>query len=258
MACRGMRCMVNQSRPPVSPTTNQGAQMPQYPNIDSQGNLVPLPGQAAPQTNQRPWWSYLGPIPGAIAAAKQSGNPADLLAGPAITMAPQTQGTSKGANPFGSIGGEGNWWSGYGAKTDRLPLLSPEQMGAQSALLRSILPQLTSGQFDFEPVAQREMSRFQTETIPSLSQRLTNLGAGLSSSGRQGSLTGAGIDLAERLAAFRSQYNLQQQSNLANLLQYGFKSPFENIYTPPQPGFSSSIPAIVGTAARAFLGGGLL
>lgn len=63
-------------------------------------------------------------------------------------------------------------------------------------------------QFNFQPIANEEMRRFQQQTVPSLAERFSGLDAQRSSAFRQ-SLGAAGSDLSSRLAALQAQTGLQ-------------------------------------------------
>jgi hypothetical protein len=82
---------------------------------------------------------------------------------------------------------------------------------------------------DFGPIEQREINRFQTQTVPGLAERFTSMGNGQRSSGFQQALGMAGAGLGQDLAAQRSQFGMQQ-------LGMGLQPQFENVFRPRQAG----------------------
>jgi hypothetical protein len=128
-------------------------------------------------------------------------------------------------------------------------------------------------QNSFAPIAQREVSRFQTQTVPGIAERFTAFGnnANRGSSAFTGALSQGGVDLGERLAALGANYGLQQQSlsqNLAglesqyglnynaqnlnqanNLLQLGLQPTFDQM--PPQPDWKQAVAPSAGAALGA-------
>lgn len=64
----------------------------------------------------------------------------------------------------------------------------------------------------FEPIAQQARQQFHQQTVPSIAERFTAMGAGAQrSSAFPQLLGGAGADLESRLAALGSQFGLEQQ-----------------------------------------------
>lgn len=76
---------------------------------------------------------------------------------------------------------------------------------SQDELLAQLRQQ---GQYDFDPIAQRETTRFNQEILPGIAERFSSMGGQRSSAFRQ-QLAGAGGDLAERLAALGAGHQLQ-------------------------------------------------
>jgi len=183
-----------------------------------------------------------------------------------------------------------SFWSGTPAYTERLPL-QPEHIsklldqllnvgssGLQNMnyqfegapLLQQTLANLGSNKFDFEPIANREVQRFQQDIIPTLAERFSAMGSGGSqrSSAFQGALGQAGSDLSQGLAALGSQYGLQQrgqqqdllrsllgsqlglqelnQRGLGSLLSSGLQPRFEGVYNQAQPGFKHALAGGIG------------
>lgn len=143
----------------------------------------------------------------------------------------------------------GDLLGGTPARTQQFPLMSPQQMGLQNqsiqqamSLLQNLGQQPQGG--GFAPIAQQARQQFQTQTIPSIAERFSNLGA-QKSSAFQGALGSAASGLESNLAALGSQYGLQergqQQDLLRSLLSVGTQRPFETAYFPRQPGFGENL-----------------
>lgn len=145
-----------------------------------------------------------------------------------------------------------------------LPTQTPQQMqlsnqagNAAMGLFGRLGSPDTSG---FAPIANRAMSRFQTDIVPSLAERFTAMGGhgALASSGFQGTLGRAGADLSEGLAALESEYGSQQQGLnnqlLSILLSGGMTPQYQNIYTQATPGFKQGIAGSLGSGAGMGLG----
>lgn len=135
---------------------------------------------------------------------------------------------------------------GKKARNEQEQLYTPEQQSVLDMLLGQ-----GAQNADFGGIEQRELGRFQRETIPSIAERFTSMGAGgQRSSAFQGALGGAGAELGERLGALRSQYGLQQ-------LGHGLQRRFQPIHRPATPGFLSQLLPMAGKAASAYMTGGL-
>jgi hypothetical protein len=79
---------------------------------------------------------------------------------------------------------------------------------------------------NFGNIAQNEVNRFNTQTVPGLAERFTSMGQGAqSSSGFQDALGRAGAGLGQNLAGMQSQFGLQQ-------LGMGLQPQFENVMMP--------------------------
>lgn len=86
-----------------------------------------------------------------------------------------------------------------------------QQMGQlQQQLLGQLGQPYNYGEQDFAPIEQRELRRFREQTLPQLGNYYAGLG-NLQSSEYQNALSGAGVDLGERLAALRAEGALQGQ-----------------------------------------------
>lgn len=137
----------------------------------------------------------------------------------------------------------GNALTGYGPQLQQIPRISPQQMGFQNQSLQQALSLLQGGAlnkgFDFAPIANEARRQFHTQTVPSIAERFSNLGA-QKSSAFQGALGSAASGLESNLAAQQAQFGLQsqgQQQNLLNLLSgLGMQPQFENILRPETTG----------------------
>lgn len=129
------------------------------------------------------------------------------------------------------------FFQGTPAQTTQLPRFAPNQQSALNDILSMALGGLRDNKFSFDPIAQTARTQFQTQTVPGIAEQFTGIGGGQRSSAFQGALGSAASGLEEKLAALRSGYNINQQSQLQNLLGIGLTPSFENIYMPQQGGF---------------------
>ena len=179
--------------------------------------------------------------------------------------------------------------NGLPSAVEQIPLYTPEQQAGMQQLLQQGLSGLKGvqapkpytpqkfdyQQFNFSPIEQRELTRFQTETVPTLLERLTarpgQAGGSVRSSALTGRLGAASADLGERLAALKAQYNLSREGNLinresldvtrrgqdvqaqsvyqnllSNLLGAGLSPQNESIYLPAQQGFAGNLVEQIG------------
>jgi hypothetical protein len=129
---------------------------------------------------------------------------------------------------------------------NQLQRYTPQQQGAINQVLGQATQGLGQQNFSFAPIAQQARENFQTQTIPGLAERFTALGGGAQrSSAFQGALGQAGAGLESNLAALQSQFGLQQQNNLMNLLGIGLTPQFEHYYQ-NQPSFMQSLTPGIG------------
>ena len=138
-----------------------------------------------------------------------------------------------------------NFLSGSPAQTQQLARFLPQQ---QQGLLQALdlgLAGLQQNRFNFDPIAQVARTQFSTQTVPSILEQFTGAG-GSRSSALQGALASAGSGLEQQLAAMRSNYGLQQQSQLLDLLRTGLTPSFENIYIPATGGFGQAAAPALG------------
>lgn len=99
--------------------------------------------------------------------------------------------------------------------------LQQQQVGLKGAVNQQAMNLLknSGNQFNFEPIAQKAKTQFQTQTVPGLAERFTSLGGGQRSSAFQGALGQAGANLNEGLASLEQQFGLKQQGLNQNLLR---------------------------------------
>lgn len=134
--------------------------------------------------------------------------------------------------------GFGDFFMGTPGRMTQNPLRSQQQIGWMNQLGSQAASGLGSNQFDFAPIEAQARKGFAQQTIPSIMERFSSMGSGggQRSSAFAGAISGAGADLDSNLAAMRSNYGLQQQSQLMQLLQMALQPQFENIYMQGQPG----------------------
>lgn len=142
----------------------------------------------------------------------------------------------------GFLQGLSDFFLGSKPQTQQLSRFTPQQQGLQNQGIQQLMQMLQQGQGQapsFAPIAQKARTQFNTQTIPSLAERFTSLGA-QNSSAFQGALGAAGAGLEENLASMESQYGLQQNQQNQQLLQLllGLSSQpsFENIVQGGQSG----------------------
>lgn len=124
------------------------------------------------------------------------------------------------------------WLLGKPGQEKQFPRFAPEQQSAISQTLQQALSRLGGpGESPFAPVANQARQNFQQQTIPSILERFTSLGAGGGRSGVLGQQLGqAGANLESNLAS-------QEIQQLLQLLGIGLTPTFESAYIPRQPGF---------------------
>ena len=110
-------------------------------------------------------------------------------------------------------------------------LYTPQQQQAFNTVLQQALGGLGQNQFDFAPIEAKARKGFAEQTIPSIAERFTQLGAQRSGAFQQ-ALGQAGSGLESDLAAMKSDYNLKQQQYLQDLLGIGLKPQYEAYYRP--------------------------
>lgn len=132
--------------------------------------------------------------------------------------------------------------------------MDPQQIGASTSFLNMAQQGLQNPYAGFEPIEQKARSNFQ-QSIPSLAERFVSMSpSALRSSGYMSALGRAGAGLEESLAALKSQYGMQNRSQMMQLGQMGMQPRFENVMHPGSPGFLQSM---AGPLLSMILSGGL-
>lgn len=158
------------------------------------------------------------------------------------------------------MAGISEFFLGSPAKTEQVSTMTPQQQQLISSLLQQLMTGLGSSQASFAPIRASAQEHFKQEIIPTIAERFTAMG------GRQGTnaypmaLGQAGANLERDLAAQESQFNLQRQGNLMQILGLAMRPQFENVYNPSSPGFLQNVAAGaasgVGTLFAPWLYGG--
>jgi hypothetical protein len=132
----------------------------------------------------------------------------------------------------------------------------PEQNQLMYLLGQLGLRGLTENDFNFAPIENQARTNFAQNTIPSIAERFSGLGAQRSSAFGQ-ALGQAGAGLESDLASQKQLYNLQRQGLLQNLAALGLYPKFESLFSPAQPSFLQSLATnAAGPAAQAAIGVG--
>lgn len=141
--------------------------------------------------------------------------------------------TSNGAVPEGAP--QGNALTGQSAFVQRFNNLPPEEQQVVKTLLPQILEQLKQNP-DIEPILEGARQDFYGKTVPKITEQFA-AGDERASGPLQAALASAGGRLNLDLAGLRSQYQLERQGQLqnmlSNLLNPGF---YSNAYFPGTPG----------------------
>lgn len=131
-----------------------------------------------------------------------------------------------------------------------IPTMSPQQMqitnllgqlGLQGA--QELYPRMMGDPYaGFDPLAEEATSNFYQQTVPTLAERFTSMGAGAQRSSAFPSILGAaGADLSRGLASDKAQYGLNrmgQQSNfISSLISQGMAPQFQPSIMPGGRGF---------------------
>ncbi len=135
---------------------------------------------------------------------------------------------------------------------------SPTQQKALEQLLQQGQSGLQNPTAGFQPIEDYARSKFQRESLPGLAERFTSLGGSntANSSDFVGMLGGAQSEFDQGLAALRSQYGQQNQSNALQQLQLGLNPQTEQIYFGRSPGVGNQLLENAGSIASQYLAGG--
>lgn len=128
-------------------------------------------------------------------------------------------GTTLGAGLGQTIGGlAGDLAGSYLQEAD------PRQQAMQEAQDELLQQLRQQGQYSFEPIAQREMNRFNQQIAPGIANQFIGQGSGIRGSAFRNALGQGGVDLSERLAALGSGHQMQSaglnQNRLAALQNF--------------------------------------
>lgn len=127
-----------------------------------------------------------------------------------------------------------------------------EQQQAMSDLLQQALSGLQNPSQGFEPIAQQARQQFNQQTIPSIAERFSALGAQNSSAFQQ-ALGSAGAGLESQLASQKAQFGQQQQGNLLNLLNMGLQPQQNYLYEPQTSGILGGLSGGAGLGVGSLL-----
>lgn len=130
---------------------------------------------------------------------------------------------------------------------------NPEQQNVLNNLLQSGQQQLQNPYEGFDPIKQDALSTFFQEIVPMLQEQFSASGSNSASSGTiKSQLSGAGSNLAEKLAAFQAHFGQQNQQNALQQLQLGLNPRSEFINRQGGGGWLNGIKDVVGSAAGGF------
>lgn len=190
-------------------------------------------------------------------------NPNGQASGPGAQGAPYNGPMGGSTNPMAPIVFEGKpqtsneYWWGSPEKSYMFPQFdSTDQEGFRFALQQA-MQGLGNNQFDFAPIEEQARANFSEKTIPGIAERFSALGAQKSSAfGQQ--LGAAGVGLERDLAAMKSNYNLQRQPILQQLLGIGLTPKYQSMFAPATQGFfggaaQSALPLAVKAGMAALL-----
>ena len=123
----------------------------------------------------------------------------------------------------------------------------PRYTGEQDDVLNQLLQQ-GSQNANFSGMEDLARKRFEEDTIPSLSERFTNMGGGQRSSAFGSSIGRASSDLEAQLGGLRGQFGMQQ-------LGMGLQPRFDTRTREAQPGFNQQIIPILMMLAKMGMAG---
>lgn len=134
-----------------------------------------------------------------------------------------------------------SWWSGKQPDIVGVNQYTPEQQNVLNYLLQSGQSQLQNPYQGFDPIKQDALSTFFQEIVPALQEQFSASGSNSASSGTiKSQLSGAGANLAEKLAAFQAHFGQQNQQNALQQLQLGLNPRSEFISRPGGGGFANN------------------
>lgn len=154
-----------------------------------------------------------------------------------------------------------SFWQGSPGQWSQQSLYDPQQMSAIQQIIQMAMGGLQNPQQGFEPFAQSARQNFQENTLPGIAERFGMMGKGATTTGAyRGMLGRAGADLESQLAQGASQYGMQNQQMMQNLLGMGLRPTHENVYQQRQAsGAEAVLPSLFqmgGQLGGAYLSGG--
>lgn len=152
--------------------------------------------------------------------------------------------------------GGGNFLFGQPGGIEQFSTMTPDQQSIIQYLMQLSHQGLENPQAGFEPVEQQARNQFSQQTIPSLAERFTSMGAGsLSSPAFASQLGQAGAGLESDLSAQRAQYGQQNQQQMMQVLLSLLNPRSENVYRPAQGGLAqNSILSLIKSLTPSFGG----
>jgi hypothetical protein len=152
------------------------------------------------------------------------------------------------------------WFGGTPESVEQYSTANPQQQSVMQLLQMLGLHGLQDPTAGFEPIEQQARNQFSQQTVPSLAERFTSMGAGnaLSSGTFASQLGGAGAGLEGDLASQKAQYGQQNMQQILQMLQLGLGGKNENIHRPRQEGFGEKAAMVALQAAIKALTAGAL
>lgn len=154
-------------------------------------------------------------------------------------------------------GQQPTFWKGSPTQVTTTNKFTGQGQNALSQLLSGGMQGMQNPYQGFDPIEQRARSQFSRNTIPSIAERFTSLGDNALSSGAFASQLGeSAANLEEGLAGLRSQYGLQNRSQLLQELGLGLTPQFENLIQPRESaGYTTFIPALLQALSQGMTAG---
>ena len=136
--------------------------------------------------------------------------------------------------------------AGQPGQNRQFSTLSPQQSQMSQMLLQLLGPQMQQhfggGQGSgFEPIANEMRQGFKENTVPTIMERFGGSNSSEGSTALPQMLGSAGADLERGIGSMRSQYGMQQNQQLLQLLSSLMQPQQENVYNQRQPGMFENI-----------------
>lgn len=120
-------------------------------------------------------------------------------------------------------------------------IYEPWQEQGQKDVFNMGMEGMKNNNFSFDPIEQQALQNWDQRDMPNLMERMTSLEGDQRSSGFFNMLNQGREGLATNLAAQKAQYGQQQQDRYMQMLGFGGKPQYENMYIPRQPGTGESL-----------------